>query len=231
MQPFFQEELDKLRKRLNKMFVLVSVQLENSSQSVTNTDFETSDLALKNENRIDKLDIKIDKLCQRIFALAQPVATDLRFIMSSLRIANEIEKIGDIAFDVIGHSETVRPFQEILSEHNISGIFEEILMVSKQETEAYTNNNSELAKDILVRCKKIEETCKVVFNEVIAKMTEKSEVILIATDLILIIRDLERITNHLQSIADSIVFIAEGKRLRHSGVVKRDEGQGTSDEQ
>ena len=93
MQPFFQEELDKLRKRLNKMFVLVSVQLENSSQSVSNTDFETTDLALKNENRIDKLDIKIDKLCQRIFALAQPVATDLRFIMSSLRIANEIERL------------------------------------------------------------------------------------------------------------------------------------------
>ena len=58
-------------------------------------------LALKNENRIDKLDIKIDKLCQRIFALAQPVATDLRFIMSSLRIGNEIERIGDIALDII----------------------------------------------------------------------------------------------------------------------------------
>ena len=99
------------------MFVLVSVQLENSSQSVSNSDFETTDLALKNENRIDKLDIKIDKLCQRIFALAQPVATDLRFIMSSLRIANEIEQIGDIAFDVIGRSETVRPFQETLSEY------------------------------------------------------------------------------------------------------------------
>jgi phosphate transport system protein len=226
MQPFFQEELDKLRKRLNKMFVLVSIQLENSSQSVLSADFETNDLALKNENRIDKLDIKIDKLCQRIFALAQPVATDLRFIMSSLRIANEIEQIGDIAFDAIGRSESVRPFQDTLSEYNISGIFGEILNVSRMETEAYTNNNSEMAKDIILRCKKIEESCKVVFNEVIAKMTEKSQVILIATDLILIIRDLERITNHLENIADSIVFIAEGKRLRHSGVkgVTGDEG-------
>ncbi len=219
MQPFFQEELDKLRKRLNKMFVLVTIQLENSSQSISNTEFETTAVALKNENRIDKLDIKIDKLCQRIFALAQPVATDLRFIMSSLRIANEIEQIGDIAFDVIGRSETVRPFQETLSEYQVTGIFSEVINISRQATEAYINNNSELAKDIVRQSNKIEETCKVGFNEVIAKMTEKSQVILIATDLILILRDLERITNHFENIADSIVFIAEGKRIRHSGGV------------
>jgi phosphate transport system protein len=223
MQPFFQEELDKLRKRLNKMFDLVSIQLENSSQSVSNTDFETSDLALKNENRIDKLDIKIDKLCQRIFALAQPVATDLRFIMSSLRIANEIERMGDIALDVMSRSDTVRTFQETLQEYDISAIFAEVIHLSKQSAEAYTNNNSELAKETFHQCMKIEESCKIVFNDVIAKMTEKSQVILIATDLILIVRDLERITNHLQNIADSIVFIAEGKRIRHSAAVRNDE--------
>jgi phosphate transport system protein len=218
MQPYFQEEIDKLRKRITKMFILVVLQLENASRSVSNTDFETSDLALKNENRIDKLDIKIDKLCQRIFALAQPVATDLRFIMSSLRIANEIEQIGDIAYDATGRSETVRPFQETLNEYQVSALFTEVINASKQSAEAYTNNNSELAKEIIQKCIKIEESCRVIFNDVIAKMTEKSQVILIATDLILIIRDLERITNHLENIADSIVFIAEGKRLRHSGV-------------
>jgi phosphate transport system protein len=217
MQPFFQEELDKLRKRLNKMFDLVTIQLENSSRSVSNSEFEISEIALKNENRIDKLDIKIDKLCQRIFALTQPVATDLRFIMSSLRIANEIEQIGDIAFDVIGRSETVRPFQETLSEYQITSLFAEVINLSRQATEAYINNNGELAKNIILLCKKTEESCKVGFNEVIAKMTEKSQVILIATDLILILRDLERITNHMENIADSIVFIAEGKRIRHSG--------------
>ena len=218
MQPFFQEELDKLRKRIIKMFVLVAGQLENSHRSVTNSDFESSDLALKNENRIDKLDIKIDKLCQRIFALAQPVATDLRFIMSSLRIANEIERVGDIAFDVISRSETVRPFQETLAEYQIPGIFAEVISMSRQASEAYTNNNSELAKEIILACKRIEELCKSIFNEVIAKMTEKSQVIIIATDLILILRDLERITNHLENISDSIVFIVEGKRLKHSGI-------------
>jgi phosphate transport system protein len=217
MQSFFQEELAKLRKRIIKMFVLVNAQLEKSSQSVLNRDFETNDTALQNENRIDKLDIKIDKLCQRIFALAQPVATDLRFIMSSLRIGNEIERIGDIALDIIGRSESVRIYQETLEQYRVPELLGEVIRLSQRATEAYTNNNNELANEIICGCKQTEEICKSVFNEIIAQMTEKSQVIIIATDLILIVRDLERISNHLENIAESVVFIVEGKRIRHSG--------------
>jgi phosphate transport system protein len=216
MQSFFQDELDKLRKRINKMFSLVTMQLENSRRSILNKDYEAPDVALKNENRIDKLDVKIDKLCQRIFALAQPVATDLRFIMSSLRIANEIERIGDIAFDIMGRSETVRSFEDTLKEYHVNSIFDDVIKFNKKAAEAYLNNNNELAKEIISDCRKTEEQCKLMFNDVISKMTAKSKVVLIATDLILILRDLERITNHLGNISDSIVFIVEGKRTKHS---------------
>ena len=119
---------------------------------------------MQNENRIDKLDIKIDKLCQRIFALAQPVATDLRFIMSSLRIGNEIERIGDIALDIIERSEMVRSFQETLAEYQVIRIFQEVISLNNQASEAYTNNNSELAKEIVTGCRKMEESCKVCFS-------------------------------------------------------------------
>jgi len=216
MQSFFQSELTKLRKRIIKMFSLVNMQLDKASQSLVNQDFEMIDLALKNENQIDKLDIKIDKLCQRIFALAQPVATDLRFIMSSLRIGNEIERVADIALDIISRSESVRSYQDILEQYKVAELLLEVKKMNQRIAEAYTNNNNDLAKDIIITCKQTEEICKTVFNEIIAEMTNKSDVIIIATDLILIIRDLERITNHLENIADSVVFIVEGKRIKHS---------------
>jgi phosphate transport system protein len=217
MQSFFQEELGKLRKRIIKMFLLVNNQLEKSSQSLLNEDFESADTALQNENRIDKLDLKIDKLCQRIFALAQPVATDLRFIMSSLRIGNEIERIGDIALDIIARSESVRPYNETLQQYRVPELLNEVTHICARAAEAYTNNNNVLANEIVCTCKQTEEICKSVFNEIIAQMTEKSDVIVIATDLILIIRDLERVTNHLENIAESVIFIVEGKRIRHAG--------------
>ena len=217
MQSFFQEELGKLRKRIIKMFMLVNTQLEKSSQSILSKDFEDTDAVIQNENRIDKLDIKIDKLCQRIFALAQPVATDLRFIMSSLRIGNEIERIGDIALDILARAEFVRPYQEILNRYRVPELLGEVIRHNQRALEAYTNNNNELANEVVCSCKSTAEICKSVFNEIIAEMTQKSQVIVIATDLILIIRDLERISNHLENVAESVVFIVEGKRIRHMG--------------
>lgn len=215
MQSYFQEELAKLRKRINKMFLLVNNQIEKAYQSVFNPDFETSETTTQNENRIDKLDIKIDKLCQRIFALAQPVATDLRFIMSSLRIGNEIERIGDIALDIINRSESLRPYQETLKPYRVDALFRDVIQLTNRLAEAYANNNNELAKEVVTGCKKSEEACKMAFHEIISQMTVKSDVIVIATDLILIIRDLERINNHLENVAESVVFIVEGKRMRN----------------
>jgi len=214
MQTFFEEELAKLRKRINKMFQIAGSQLEKSYQSVFSGDFETADTALQNENRLDKLDTKIDKLCQRIFALAQPVATDLRFIMSSLRIGNEIERIGDIAFDIINRSESVRAYQQTLQPYGTDVMFKEVIKTFGQVAESYTNNNNELAREITDKCIAAEEQCKQAFQDVISQMAVKADVITIATDLILIIRDIERISNHLKNIAESIIFIVEGRRLK-----------------
>jgi len=216
MQSFFETELTKLKKRILKMLDLVDIQLDQAGQSLLNPDFELVDAAIKNENQLDKLDIKIDKLCQRIFALAQPVAIDLRFIMSSLRIGNEIERIGDITLDIISRSEIVRSYSDVLKEYKIHKLLKETIKTNKRISEAYSNNNNQLAKEIFDSCKQLEETCNQVFNEIIGEMTKKSQVITIATDLILIVRNIERISNHMENIADSIVFVVEGKRMKHS---------------
>jgi len=216
MQPYFQEELAKLSKRINRMFLLVNTQLEKSFQSVFSPEFESTEIITQTGNQMDKLDTKSDELCHRIFALAQPVATDLRFIMSSLRIGNEIERIGDIALDIINRSESVRPYQETIEPYQVRELFREVIHLTSRLAEAYANNNHDLAAEIMVACNKSTETCKTIFQEIISQMTVKSDVIVIATDLILIIRDLERINNHLENIAESIVFIVEGKRVKHN---------------
>src|SRR5512145_1822362 len=134
MQSYFQEELGKLKKRILKMFKLIDAQLDKALQSVFNPEFNPDDSVDKNENRIDQLDVKIDKLCQRIFALAQPVATDLRFIMSSLRIGNEIERIGDIALDMISRAETLRSYPEVLNEYKVNKLLKEIIKINGRIT-------------------------------------------------------------------------------------------------
>jgi phosphate transport system protein len=84
-------------------------------------------------------------------------------------------------------------------------------------TEAYLNSNTELAASVLDQCKKADHQSKKVFDDIVAAMTKKSEVIVVATDLILIMRDLERISGHMQNIGEIIIFIVEARIIKHSG--------------
>jgi phosphate transport system protein len=222
MQTFFELELDRLRKRLIKMFNLVNSQLEKSFRVLLKGDTEYFEMIRQDENKIDKLDIKIDKLCQRIFALAQPVAGDLRFIMAALRIGNEMERISDMTFGITRRSETVSRYPKILKKYGIPGLLEQIRKSFSQTTESFNNRNSELAFRIIEDCKDMDEKCKKIFRVIVSDMTKKSGVIVIATDLILIMRNLERIAGHIENIAESIIFIIDAKIIRHSGLKSKD---------
>jgi phosphate transport system protein len=218
MQTFFESELAKLRKRRVKLLNLVEGQLDKSLQVLLNNDAEVIEMIKHDENRVDKLDIKIDKLCQRIFALTQPVASDLRFIMASLRIGNEIERISDMAYEITKRSESVSQYPDILNRYEIPGVLKYIQTLFKRLVESFNNANSRLAYEIISGCKEKVEFCKTIFNGIVVDMSTKSDVIVIATDLILIVRNLERILGHIENIAESIIFVVDAKIVRHPGI-------------
>jgi len=215
MTRYFEESLAKLRKRLVKMLILVDDQLDHSFKVLLNSDDETLKTIKHNENKVDKLDIKIDKLCQAIFALEQPVAHDLRFIMGSLKASNEIERIGDIAYDIAKRAETVSKFSESLNEYKLPYFMDQLRKLFAQTTEAFINLNKTLAAEIIEDCKNGKKQYKQIFNDIVAGMNEKSDLIAIATDLILITHDFERIMGHIENIAEAIIFIVEAKIIKH----------------
>jgi len=224
MQTFFESELDKLRKRIDKMLNLVDGQLDKSFKVLLKGDTDYVEIIKQDENKIDKLDIKIDKLCQRIFALTQPVAGDLRFIMASLRIGTEMERISDMTYEITHRSESVSQYTKTLKKYEIPSLLDHIRKSFSQIIESFTNGNSALAFQIIEDCKDREEDCKTIFNEIVSDMTKKSDVIIIATDLILIIRNLERIIGHIENIAESIIFIIDAKIVKHPGLKHKDSG-------
>jgi phosphate transport system protein len=200
------------------MLNLVDSQLDKSFKVLQKGDSDFVEIIKQDENKIDKLDIKIDKLCQRIFALAQPVAGDLRFIMASLRIGTEMERISDMTYEITHRSESVSQYPKILKKYEIPELLEHIRRSFNQVIESFNNGNSALAFQIIEECKEREEDCKTIFNEIVSDMTKKSDVIIIATDVILIIRNLERIIGHIANISESIIFIIDGKIIRHLGL-------------
>jgi len=206
------------------MLNIVSGQLDKSFHILLSSDPDSIEIVRHDENKVDKLDIKIDKLCQQIFALGQPVASDLRFIMASLKISNDIERIGDIAFDITKRAETFSNFPNIPDQYKLPEFMKQTQKLFNQVIESYTNSNSELAVEIISKCRKMEEDCMAIFDEIVSEMTKKSDIIVIATDFILITRDFERIIRHIENIAESIIFIVDSKIIKHPGLKSKKSG-------
>ena len=100
-------EIDKLKSVIIKIGELAEIQINEAVKALLYEPFSEVKEVKKTENKIDKLDVKIDDICQGIFALQQPVASDLRFIISSMQISNEIERIGDLAMSIIKQSKSI----------------------------------------------------------------------------------------------------------------------------
>jgi len=215
MQTHFDQDLEKLRNRIIKMGNLAIQQTAAAMKILLQGDTEQLEAAERNEYEIDKLDVKVDILCQRIFALQQPVATDLRFIMSSLRIGNELERVGDISMGIVNKSEIVREQPEILIKFNIKDIASATCNLIQKTFQLYTVYESEKIDEVKAECHNLKERCRTIFDSIIVEMTQKSEVIIVATNLILILRQIERIADHASNMAESIYFMNEGAIIKH----------------
>lgn len=216
MQTQFDFQLDKLKKRITDMGELANRQLYIASRFLLYGEKDVADALMNNEYRIDELDVKVDNLCQQILALRQPVASDLRFIMSSLRIGNELERVGDIALSIYNKAETVREQPDIIVKFNIEQLLHKAIILIREAFDNYMDFNPDVIIRIIADAHNLKEKCQVVLNEIIMEMTNKSEVILVATNLILILRQMERLSNHSANLAESIYFMKKGNIIKHS---------------
>ena len=108
MERQFEIQIEKLKTRLIKMCSLVDEQVESALKAIDEEDTELADMVIERDTKVDKYDVKIEKICQKIFALSQPVAMDLRLIMSALTIDTNLERIGDLAVNL---AEGVKEFK------------------------------------------------------------------------------------------------------------------------
>ncbi|HNY02212.1 MAG TPA: phosphate signaling complex protein PhoU [Bacteroidales bacterium] len=219
MERHFEQELEKLNRRLLKMGSLVYDQVHRSLEALLAGDIELAAQVISLDNKVDKLDVKIDKLCQRIFALTQPVATDLRLIMSALKMNNDLERIGDLAVNIAEKVEGVSEYREILSQHHIDDLIGMTDLIVRDVVNILQNRNSAFVKDIFTSAAAIEEKVLTIKARILDEMMHKSEVIVVATHLVIILTHIDRIAGYATNIAESIFFVVEGRMIKH----KKDE--------
>jgi phosphate transport system protein len=216
MERHFELELEKLRKRILKMGNLVASQVHETMLALVNCDVEAAREIIEADNAVDELDVKIDKLCQRIFALTQPVATDLRLIMASLRMNNDLERMGDHAVNIAERIDGLNDYKDILQELKIDELAEATDAIVRDVITILNSRNVVFIKDIFDDSEIIKEKIQVISEQIIEQMTKKTDVVVVATNLMIILSQIERIAGYSLNIAESIFFLVEGRLVKHT---------------
>jgi phosphate transport system protein len=215
MQRLLDEHLDKLKTRIIKMCSLVDEQVQLAIKAVEADDLEMAKYAIDMDKKVNKFDVKIDKICQKIFALSQPVAMDLRYIMSSLTINNNLERIGDIAVNISENILLIQKKPAFYNQTKIAEMFTIVQQMLKNAIDSFIGENAELAKKVILSDDMIDNMNAE--NHVILKeiMKQSSDNIEPAVALLVISRELERLADHTTNIAEDVFFIVEAQMIKH----------------
>jgi phosphate transport system protein len=215
MHRSFEEDLDKLRTRLIRMGSIVEEQVEFAFRALLEGNTALGQLVIERDEKVDALDIKIDSQCQRIFALHQPVASDLRLLLVALKLNNELERIGDMALDIARIAIEVPETRQLAHLVGLERMTKATLTMIKTSFDTFVNADAELAKHLLTLDATVDMLEREITAQLVELMQSDTRWILPGVKLVVILRALERMADHATNIAENVIFLAEARLVRH----------------
>ena len=215
MERLLDQHLEKLKRRVVKMCSLVDDQVQAAIKSVQEENLELAKEVIDNDNKVDKYDNKIDKICQKIFALTQPVAMDLRLIMSSLTINSNLERIGDIAVNIAEYILMIQKKPAFYNQTKLEEMFKVSMQMLKNSIDAYIGGNEGLAKSVIDADDHLDAMNAENHKIFVDIMKQNPDNIEPAIALLVMSRQLERLGDHCTNIAEDVFFIVEAHLVKH----------------
>jgi phosphate transport system protein len=211
----FEEEITNLKKLLLEMAGSVEEMIAKSIKALKENNMILAEEVIKSDDKINKMEIEIDKLCIKILALYHPEAEDLRTVTMIMKINNDLERIGDHAVNISEKAIYLADKPPVKPLIDIPKMAEKAMEMLRESLDSFVNKNEELAVQV---CKKDDEVDLLetqVIRELITYMIADPTVIDRAIYLILLARDLERVADLTTNIAEDTFYIASGKVLKH----------------
>lgn len=216
MERHFDVELKELKKELLKMGAFVEEAIYKSVEALKNRDKELAKGVVSDDNNIDELELAIDEKCIDLIARYQPMAKDLRFITTGMKVNAELERIADIAVDIaqrtleIVDKPLLKPLDDI---PRLAGISQRMV---KMAIDSFVNGDIELAKKVLISDPEADTLRNEIQKELVEDyMVKDSSTAPRAVQLLLIARFLERICDHTTNIAEDVIYFVQAQVVRH----------------
>jgi phosphate transport system protein len=211
----FQKELEELKENLLQMAATVEEAIRDAVQSLVKRDSDLAQKTFEFEDRINKMEIAIDEMCLKLSALRQPMAADLRFITSTMKISTDLERMGDQAVNIAQRAISLNQEPQLKPYIDIPRMAEITQSMVKDVLDAFVNRDSKLARSVCERDDLVDGLNGQVFRELLTYMMSDPKTITCAVQLMIIARCLERIADHATNIAEGVIFMVDALVIKH----------------
>ena len=208
-------ELDRLKEIVVKMSIYVETAIKDAVNALVDRDDDLARKVIDGDKIINAHDVRVDEECIRILALTQPMARDLRFITTAMKITTDLERIADNAVNIaeraleLNNEPLLKPYIDIPRMSKISQ------RMVRDSIDAFINSNITLAKEVIMTDDEIDDLTEKIWKELMGIMTSDPTTITRAVKITYVSKYLERIADHATNIAEDVIYLIGGKIIRH----------------
>ncbi|MFZ4591285.1 MAG: phosphate signaling complex protein PhoU [Ignavibacteria bacterium] len=213
----WQREIEKLKNSILSLSSLVEEQITKAMLALERRDIDLAKQTIKKDEEIDNMEILIEEECLKILALYQPVADELRFIVSALKMNNDLERIGDLAANIAKRAAFLSKREKLLIVDDLKEISVKARSMVTKSLDALINKDVELARQVLISDDEVDKLNKGILKKLLVEIKLNPERAKEYFSIQSVSKSLERIADSATNIAEDVVYMCTGQIIRHQG--------------
>jgi phosphate transport system protein len=217
MRTKFHQNLDDLKERLLVMAGLAEQAIQRSTEAYRTRDLSLCELVFQSEPAVNRLEREIDQMALDLLAMEQPMAVDLRFILSVIRINADVERVGDQAVNIAARVREMGSHANVDLPVDIPKLAALASAMVRKSLQAFIDANTDMARAVLEMDDEVDAMNDAAFTALSGLIREQSELTPQALNALIIARNLERVGDHATNIAEDVIFWVNGADVRHGG--------------
>ena len=215
MSKHLERDLDRLKKELLVMGGMVEEATDLAISAIVDRRKDLAEQVTAGDDKIDAKELEVEDECLKMLALHQPVASDLRFIITVLKVNNDLERMGDLAKNIAERALVLVKQPPIEGAQDFQKMAERVRMMVHECIDALVHRDVDLARKVCLDDREVDEENKKHFTQLQQVMAKDTDTIERAVHLLSVSRHLERIADHATNIAEDVVFLVDGEVIRH----------------
>jgi len=220
----FEHELQELKQEILYLGATVEEMIANALRAVVQRDSDLARRVIDTDRTVDSAELAIDHLCLNILALRQPAGSDLRFVATALKMVTDLERIGDVAVNLAERALELNQEPPLKPYFDIPRMAQAVTTMLHQALDAFVSRNVDLARRVLAADAAVDSLHLQLFGQILTYMVDEPKDIGRAMRVAFIAKYLERIGDHATNIGQMVIFMCEGRDVRHPRLSRSPDG-------